>query len=215
VNTQSNNLPALPTDFGDRFFQGAGAKCVDGRWRLDGVEVNGPKKLFAISTATAAQCWRDGSTVDTIIKKPGEEFPDIDELNKQIPEEEWEEGLDGKPQPPWVISYAVYLLDPADASIYTFANSTTGARIAVARLADKIAMMGMLRGAHVVPVVELSSKEMKTKFGTKMRPDFPVIEWRQLGGAAAAPAIKHQPDEVGKPVKPTTASEELNDSIGF
>jgi hypothetical protein len=40
--------------------------------------------------------------------------------------------------------------------------------------------MRKLRGEHVVPVVELSAKPMKTQFGTKQRPHFNITDWRNL-----------------------------------
>ena len=42
--------------------------------------------------------------------------------------------------------------------------------------------MRMLRGARVMPLVELSSKPMKTKFKMSERPDFRIISWHLPGG---------------------------------
>ena len=71
--------------------------------------------------------------------------------------------------------------------------------------------MRALRGEKVVPVVTLDAKPMPTKFGQKMRPEFTIIEWRDLGGlqATTVPAIEH----LGRPVKPASTEEELDDEV--
>jgi hypothetical protein len=123
----------------------------------------------------------------------------------------------------------VYLLNPADASTYTFINSTTGARIATERLEDKSGWMRTLRGNDVTPIVRLESRPMKTSFSggvVKQRPEFTVIEWRDLNVKPATPQIEHKAEtvvepattkkgkpSVGKPVKPVTIQEELNDDL--
>ena len=80
--------------------------------------------------------------------------------------------------------------------------------------------MRVLRGANVAPILTLSSKPMKTKFGTKMRPDFEIVEFREIGGGGgqSVPQIESPKsgsggEQIGKPVKPVTIEVELNDSI--
>lgn len=200
-------------DAGDRLIQGTIIKCVDGHWAAkDGTAISPETKLIALATATALQHWSDQRPVETIVKRPGQPLPDVDELNVRIPKKEWEKGLDGNPRPPWVKQYIAYLLDPKDASVYTFINSTTGAEIAVNKLKDRVRWMRALRGEKVVPVVKLASAPMKTGYGQKMRPEFTVDEWRELGGLPAAPAVPAL-EHVGKPVEEPTLAEELNDAI--
>src|SRR5260370_26816241 len=94
----NNNLPTIATD---RLLQGDLIKCVDGNWRLrDGTEMTGATML-AIGTTEALQCWRNQTVLDTIIRRPDELLPDVNELNAKIPQAEWETGLDGQPKPPW------------------------------------------------------------------------------------------------------------------
>jgi hypothetical protein len=165
--------------------------------------------MIALATTTCVQHWQDQTPVETIIKQPGVPLPDIDELNRRIPEKEWETGLDGKPRRPYVKEWVAYLLDPRDASIYTFINSTRGAEIAVEKLQSRVKWMRALRGDKVVPIVELNSKPMKTDYGVKQRPEFKINgEWRELGTLAPAqdmPAIEH----IGTPVKEPTLQEEM------
>jgi hypothetical protein len=150
---------------------------------------------------------------DTVIKRAGQPWPNVAELNAKIPQEEWEIGLDGEPRPPWVKQFVVYLLDPRDASIFTFINSTTGAAIAVDRLKEKVCWMRTLRGERVAPIVQLGNKAMKTKYGQKLRPDFVVVDWRCFIGVrdGTVPQIVR----VGQPVAPLSVAEELNDKLPF
>jgi hypothetical protein len=227
-NEEAKNVPAVigddgfaDTDANDRLIQGTIIRCVDGHWSSkDGTTFPPNTRLIALSTTEALQLWRNQKPVETIRKEPGTPLPNVNDLNDAIPEKEWEIELDKKPRAPWVKQYLVYLLDPKDASIYTFINSTTGAKIAVERLKDKVKWMRALRGNRVLPLVKLDTKPMPTNFGMKQRPEFTVCEWRDLGGgvvggdlppAKPTPAIEH----IGKPVKPVTTAEELNDSLPF
>jgi hypothetical protein len=105
--------------------------------------------------------------------------PDVDELNEKIPRLQWEMDLNGELRPPWVMQHVVYLLDIEDGGVFTFCNSTFGARLAVEDLRQRVFFMRELRGEAVLPVVTLGNKLMKTKFGQKLRPHFDVVEWRQ------------------------------------
>jgi hypothetical protein len=206
-----------------RLIQGVILKCVDGRW-LDGDGLTPPTKLLVIGSDRILRCWgADHDLLDYVIERPDEPLPDVHELNGQIPEEEWSLGLNNQPRPPWERCVRAFLLDPETASVYTFINSTTGARIAVERLEDKLKWMHALRGADVVAVVNLDSRPMKTNFGMKMRPEFSITDWRALDVKHAVPQIEHKTEaaaepapkkaKVGKPVKPTTIAEEIDDDL--
>jgi hypothetical protein len=198
--TSSQTLPATTPaayddgwndiDANDRVIQGELIKCVDGQWSSkDGTPV--PKRLLALATITMLQLWKNKIPVQTIVKRPGQPWPNVDELNAEIPQEDWELGLDGNLRPPWQRQFAIYLLDPDTAANYTFANGTAGASIAVSNLKDAIKWQRALRGDNVLPLVELSNKPMKTKFGSKLRPHFQIVEWRNLdAGFSVHP---HQP----------------------
>jgi hypothetical protein len=127
-------------------------------------------------------------------------------------------GIDNNPRPPWQLNYAVYLLNPADASLYTYVNSTMGAKIAWIKLRERVQLMRALRGAGVFPVVELASAPMKGKFA-KTRPEFKIREWTDLSGGAAATApkaIESKPTAaIGRPVAQPTLQEAIDDEIPF
>jgi hypothetical protein len=229
--SEKTNLPAAQFDGGDdsddRLIKGTRLRNVDGRWSTkDNTILSQEQQYLCLGTAERLQCWQDGTVSKVILKQPGKSLPDVDELNAQIPREDWEKGLDGNPRPPWEHVRIVYLLRIADAMMFTFLSNTTGARIAVQRLAGQVNNMRVLRGANVVPIVKLSSKPMKTKFGEKMRPDFEVAAWREIGGGemdgGGDPAPQIEPpknggssEQIGRPVEQVTLKEEMNDEIRF
>jgi hypothetical protein len=225
MRDDEKKLPAVEHDFDvngqtDRLIQGTILRCVDGHWSdRDGVSFSTGTQMLVLGTTQAVQHWQDGVPVETILERP---LPDVQLLNESVPEGQWEAGLDGDPRPPYVLQHVAYLLDPRDASLYTYLNSTKGAEIAVERLTQKVKSMRLLRGQKVSPVVKLDSKPMPTKFGQKMRPEFVIVDWRDLsggGGLENKPAPQLPPakgtEQIGKPVKPVTTKEELNDEIGF
>lgn len=160
------------------------------------------KPWIAVKLGKEAVRWGDKQIAE---RQSGD--ADIDALNAAIPEEEWElSPIDQKPKPPWSMQYTVFMANPEDGSRIISSNSTFGQRAAYADLKDRVSFMRKYRGAPLVPVVELSSKPMKTRFGTRSRPDYKIIDWRDFGGGGDAPAI-------AAPVAPLTSKEIVNDSI--
>jgi len=229
------------TKSNERMIIGVLTKCTDGKW-LDSDGLAPPDKLLVVGMTKALQCWSEQKPVSTIMETATCPLPDVDALNAEIPESEWEEGLDGKPRPPWQKNYVVYLLDPQTASSFTFANSTMGARIGFERLHDKFTWMRKLRGSNVLPLVRLEARPMKTKWGVKQRPEFVILEWRDFNSQDPAPMIEGpklveapagepKPAQVerfgpaetrsapaatpGKPVKPVSTSEAIDDTLPF
>src|SRR4029077_15393465 len=97
-------------------------------------------------------------------------------------ENEWEAGPDGKPRDPWQSTRFVYFVDPTTAEEFTFSTSSGGGIGAVNSLGGPIQRMRMARPG-AVPVVELRSQEMRTKFGRKGKPWLKIVDW--VGGAPA------------------------------
>jgi hypothetical protein len=212
------NTAKLPANGGNdnrSLIKGDRLKFRDGVWSLDGIKIDETTRFLVFETKKAAQRWEDG--LPTVIPEtPGTPL-DVDAMNEAVPREAWEPSkFNSEPQPPWQLVHAVYLTRIPDCSPFTYVNGTTGTRIAVGRLHDRVETYQALRGANAVPIVTLGSKVMKTSWGEKLRPEFVVQDWRTLGGQPAQ--IEHKPapqGDVGEPVEPISTAEELDDEIKF
>jgi hypothetical protein len=198
---QKTTLPALLSDEDDRVIQGTLIKNTDGRWLDRDGNTLQQLRLLALKSCTIIQRWQDKKPVATIFQQPGHSLPDVDDLNAEIPQSEWELGVDDQPRPPWQLQRVLYLLNEETAERYTYASGTIGGRIAVDALSTRIRDMRALRGSAVVPVVELACKPMKTRFGSKQRPEFSIVGWRELAGFAAPQQL---PSGI-RPIEPPTA----------
>jgi hypothetical protein len=142
---------------------------------------------------------------------PEERFPNIRQLNAEVPQSEWVKGPDGQMRGPWQAQHIVYLLNPETMDIYSFATGTVGGAIAVRDLRERTSWMRKLRGSGVYPVVTLSDVHMNTRYGGRQRPHFKVQRFVALGGnggAVAGPETK-QLTAVPKP----TVGEEIGDEL--
>jgi hypothetical protein len=189
-----------------------------GEWFKGGLPNDPTEQPAAVSMRVILQRWKDKRVIDMRTKHP---LPDLKSLNQSVPMNEWELDLNGNPRPPWQRTYILYFLDLDTAERSTFASSTVGAEIAVARLKDKISWMRRMRGANVVPQIEFSWAPMKTRFGPRKRPEFKVIKWIDLGGGDGGPCLvppskpKQLPPAAPKEVEEPSLKEELDDAIGF
>jgi hypothetical protein len=184
------------------------AKFDSGKWtdRTGQPLPLGP--YVAVDCRKEAVRWSEKTVADRI---SGDQNPDIDALNAAVPVDAWEDGFDGKPKPPWVMAYNIFLVNPNDGSRLVCSNSTWGQKAAFHDLRDRVGFMRKYKGAHVVPVVKLSSTSMKTRFGMKTRPHFEIVDWQVFGGTPSdAPAIAG-PIPVAKP----TTAEVTGDEIPF
>jgi hypothetical protein len=166
----------------DRLLRGTHARWTDAKsWHdRDGLPI--PSPLLVVSVVTALQRWLN-KVPEVITAKP---LPDPSELNAAIPQSEWEIGLDGKPRPPWVTVFAVYMIDLRNGQLFTAVNSTTGWRMAVEALREQVAIKRMLHaGARMLPIVEPQSRPFKTAFGDRKRPHLHVVDWKASGGDQA------------------------------
>lgn len=204
-----------PVETSDRTVVGNLIKYTsDNGWTESGLPVESNKKLAAVAVNKVLQRWQEERVIETIAQKP---LPDTDEMNAAIPHSEWEEGPDGKPRPPWQLAHVVYLLDIETCEKITFVSASIGAKIAVRALQDRVAWMRKLRGADVVPQVELSFKPMSTRFGMRKRPDFKIVRWLNLkaGAGASPPSLRQLPPTELNEVTPPTTAEEMNDALPF
>ena len=194
----------------------------------DGDELPANLELVAVDVGRVVQKWQDQQPVETIILEPHQKFPDIQEMNEKVPREDWVEGPDGQPRGPWQAQHILYLLDPNTMDKLTFPTGTTGGRIAIRELRDKLVWMRRLRGPNVYPVITLADKFFPTRYGRRQRPHFVIRRWVRLGGdggeVEALPPPPPPLDEFAKPAdKPAqqdlplvmepSLAEEMDDEI--
>src|SRR6516165_1411277 len=185
----SANVTAPPSDGGsptglpgDRVMRGTIARWASSTGWVDRDGLPLPKTMLVIGYITVLRRWKE-KRPEYISEHP---LPDPDVLNKAIPITEWETGLDGKPRRPWALTYVVYLVDLQTAALFTYAHDTFGASQAYNQLEEQIAVMRMLRGEHVFPIVHLEKRPWKSQtYGMQMRPHFQVVDWRASGGTSA------------------------------
>ena len=190
----SANVTAPPSDGGsptglpgDRVMRGTIARWASSTGWVDRDGLPLPKTMLVIGYITVLRRWKN-KRPEYITEHP---LPDPDVLNNAIPITEWETGLDGKPRRPWALTYVVYLVDLKTGALYTYAHDTYGAMQAYNALEEQIAVMRMLRGEHVFPIVQLEQRPWKSQqYGMLMRPHFQVVDWRASGGT---PAISPTP----------------------
>lgn len=115
--------------------------------------------------------------------------------NSAIPEANWQDNRNGGKRPPWHFCWGGYLVDPQDAALYTYINSTSGAKVAVNMIKSQFERMNALRGQQLGAVVELHDRVVSKQFNKK-GPLFVVIGWVELtnapawlGSAPAAPQL--------------------------
>lgn len=169
----------------------------------DGMKPPSPLLVGAIDEAL--QRWTN--KVPTMLTdKP---LPDPAELNAQIPITEWERGIDNQPVPPWKHIVIVILADPDTGSLYKYVSPTVGSHIAFDLLKEAVITVRSLRGVRVLPLVTLSERQMKTKFGVKMRPHFEIIDWKSPGEDNKAITAQPAVSQLSSPtVAPTSAKSE-------
>ena len=170
---------------GDRLIRGTTARWNETAGWVDRDGLPLPKEMLVIGHGTALQKWKDKKS-ENITAHP---LPDPDVLNNTIPVSEWEVDLNGKPTPPWKLTYVIYLVELNTGALFTYANHTFGARLTYDQLAEQISITCMLRGACVFPIVRLEKRPMKTQFGMKSRPHLQIIDWRAIGGDSGDPQL--------------------------
>jgi hypothetical protein len=144
--------------------------------------------LVAINVVTAWVCWRNSKPTEHKVTQPGQPHPYREDLPDQD-QSQWPPGLNDEPADPWRDTRYVHMVDPNTGQDYIFVTDSFGGRRAVGDLKSQIANV---RVAHpsALPMVQLVSTMMKTRFGQKPRPDFKVVGWRGKQDEAAARASK-------------------------
>jgi hypothetical protein len=150
-----------------------------------------------IITDLARVCvrWKDQKPEETIVLSPGEPVPDIAGWNNQTPQDQWVDGPSGR-RGPWQFQQIVYVVNPTTMAVSSWPSSTVGGSIAIGKVVDAVKAMRKFKPG-ACPIVELSSVPMKTRFGTRPRPEFVIHGWVGTPGndqgQAQAPAALPAP----------------------
>jgi hypothetical protein len=200
---------AVRENLSSSFIQGKLLKFVDGRFVVDKTEeLPANVTLVALNAITCWVHWENGKPIDHRVTKPGQAHPDRDELPDQD-ESQRPPGLNGEPEDVWKDTRYLHLIDPQTGADFTFVSDSHGGRRGVSNLKSQIYYVRMAHPA-ALPVVQLASAPMKTKFGLKKRPDFRVVAWRGREQKGPVKVIEPKPREPqGDFVEP------LDDDIPF
>jgi hypothetical protein len=205
----SDGFEDAAADAASNVIRGSILKFADWRWThgQEGTVLREGTRLLATGCAHAWVKWVDGKPAQYVMRKPGEQLCERDELG-DMNKGAWELGFDDQPKDPWQETRFVWLLGE-NAEAYTFSTSSWGGRTAVIDLADQILRMRYAKKG-AIPIVELHAAEMKTKFGKKSKPILKVVDWRYPDGSelpdqTARPAITREPPKNG----------DMNDEIPF
>jgi hypothetical protein len=174
--------------------------------RTDGSPI--AARYLAVGLCHVLQRWQNKRRLDEITERP---FPSLDELNAQIPREQWELGMNG-PRPPWQHSYFVYLCEPNSMDTCTFVSYSIGGGISYSDLKKAVALKRRLTGGAVLPLVALGVRTMKTRFGARPRPHFEIVSWH---GAEDEPVRLEKPTPQAKPRVIADDPGALDDEIPF
>jgi hypothetical protein len=178
-------LDAAKEDVG-RIIKGDILEFADWRWRIGSMVVQDGTRLAALSTVAYWQRWENQRSVEVIVREPRGVLPDRRELSHNDPGE-WPMGLSGEPQDPWQNTRALYLADPKTAKMFTFPTSSMGGHGAINELSQQITRMRAARPGAIA-IVELGSAEMRTRYGLRSKPAFPIVDW--VGGEQLPPEIE-------------------------
>lgn len=135
---------------------------------LPGEPLRAYQVIVAVNVDRYVIYWNpDGTGPDrrkSFYLKPGQKFPDIDQMNADTPKDQWRESF-GKDVGPWQAQYIVRLLHPVSMKRYSFPTSTDGGHIAVRELRQRTKDMRQVRGEHVYALVQLRDTFMPTAYG--------------------------------------------------
>lgn len=113
-----------------------------------------------------------------------------------------ERSNDGTPRKPWAHIVIVCLVDLGTGVIYKYTAPTIGAHIAYDALVESVVTMRALRGTRVMPIVNLSERPMKTKYGMGRRPHFEIVDWKTPGDNTKAVPVQPTPQLTGPAAAP-------------
>jgi hypothetical protein len=183
-------------------FYGEYLKFAEGKW-FTGQEqkpVAESRKVIATGVTAEWKFWKGKEVLDH--KDASLPRVALGHLDETL----WEPGLDGRPKDPWALMWRVDLLDPLTLDEYRFEGSNKGTIACVDELVVKVKKARTL-DPRAAPIVVLSSRIMKTKFGQRLRPCLKVVGWQPPIKSLSSPGTPSLPSPNG--------SNDLSDAIPF
>jgi hypothetical protein len=161
--------------------RGTGLRFKDGDYFAfsESVDVQG-KSYVVLDRLQGWQKLEAGCPPEYLMRRPGELRPP----RPHVDEADWPLNFNGQPEHPWKLTHYLHLLDAESGEFSTFWTNTTGGNLAVGQLSDQVNFMRQVR-PNAIAVIALESREMPTKYGgTKPRPHFQILGWRERTGLA-------------------------------
>ena len=191
---------------GTNLIKGTILKFADSTYKANKTEIvqqapQGPA-FVVVGIVTAWVHWKDGKPTHKITHT-GQTHPYREDMG-DLDQAEWPIGIGGTPSDPHKDTRYVYLINLRSGKTYTFITDTIGGRQAVGELKDAIGIVRQARPG-ALPVVQLATGSMKSRYGMRPKPSFEIVEWR--GGTPAAPA------QAPQQIERHAASDELNDQV--
>jgi hypothetical protein len=165
--------------------------------------IRNDRRFIVLDKASGWQFLKKDCPAEWVMWSPGAPKPE----QPECPEETWPMGLDGKPSCPWKWTRFLYLIDADTGESMTFSSSTSGGKIAIGDLTQQIKSMRLMKPG-AMPVIELHSVQMPTKFGKKPRPFFKIMGWRLRGNDDEQRQISNESDFA-------EVNEFIDDSVPF
>jgi hypothetical protein len=161
-------------------------KFVDPNWSVDNVNCNGRELIVYDKTYSVIRWKDDGSGPEEVIPVARDASPpNLKEMNAKIPQSEWRIGLNGQPEPPYMLQRCLEFLDPQNMERLSWPHNVTvvGSSRAADELEGRIKITRRLRGEDVYPLVKLESRHMPTQYNPRgrQRPYLDIIKWVRLG----------------------------------
>ena len=146
------------------------------------------RRFIVLDKASGWVFLKAGCPAEYLMQSPGQQKPERPECGEEA---DWPLDLNKQPSCPWKWTLFLYLMDVDAGETITFSSNTSGGKIAIDELTQQVKSMRSMRPG-AMPVVELQSVAMPTKFGRKPRPFFKIVGWRNRtsgGGDEPPPQI--------------------------
>jgi hypothetical protein len=148
------------------------------------------RQFIALDKSAGWVFLKAGCPAEYVMQSPGQPKPERPDCGEEA---DWPLDLNKQPSCPWKWTLFLYLMDADTGETITFSSNTSGGKIAIDELTQQIKSMRSMRPG-AMPVIELQSVPMPTKFGKKPRPFFKITSWRNRTVAVEEPPQLEAPE---------------------